>query len=59
MTDPAKALCGEDALDESECFFDAGFVSAKGGYGAIEPTRRGKCVKIMAIVDRHGPQLSF
>lgn len=34
------------------------FASAKGGGEEIGPTRRGKGVKIMAIVDRHGLPLS-
>ena len=42
------------ALDEKECFIDAAFVMAKGGGSEIGPTKRGKGMKIMAIVDRHG-----
>lgn len=34
------------------------FASAKGGGDEIGPTRRGKGVKIMAIVDRHGLPLA-
>src|SRR2546429_4711235 len=45
-------------IEESECFIDATFASAKGGGEEIGPTRRGKGVKIMAIVDRHGLPLS-
>ena len=46
------------ALDEEECFIDATFVMAKGGGSEIGPTKRGKGMKIMAIVDRHGLPLS-
>src|SRR5262249_45022204 len=46
------------ALDEAECFIDATFVMAKGGGAGIGPTKRGKGMKIMAIVDRHGLPLS-
>ena len=45
-------------LDEPECYIDATFATAKGGGAEIGPTRRGKGVKIMAIVDRHGLPLS-
>jgi transposase len=48
----------QDALDESECFMDATFASAKGGGDQVAPTKRGKSVKIMAIVDRHGLPLA-
>lgn len=58
LTDLANALRDEGALDESECFIDASFSSAKGGGDQIGPTRRGKGVKILAIVDRHGLPLS-
>ena len=50
----ANALRDEGGIDESECFIDATFASAKGGGDAIGPTKRGKGVKILAIVDRHG-----
>jgi transposase len=58
LVDLANALREEGAIDESECFIDASFASAKGGGEAIGPTRRGKGVKILAIVDRHGLPLS-
>ena len=58
MIDLANALRDQDALDESECFIDATFASAKGGGDQIGPTKRGKGVKIMAIVDKHGLPLS-
>src|SRR5262245_1926183 len=41
-----------------KCFIDATFVMAKGGGVGIGPTKRGKGMKIMAIVDRHGLPLS-
>jgi len=58
LTDLANTLRDEGEIDESECFIDATFASAKGGGVEIGPTRRGKGVKIMAIVDRHGLPLS-
>jgi transposase len=45
-------------LDERESFIDATFASAKGGGDEIGKTKRGKGVKIMAIVDRHGLPLA-
>ena len=51
-------LRDKGALDEEECFIDATFVMAKGGGSEIGPTKRGKGMKIMAIVDRHGLPLS-
>jgi len=45
-------------LDESECFIDATFAPAQGGGDEIGKTKRGKGIKIMAIVDRHGLPLS-
>ena len=39
-------------------FIDATFAMAKGGGAEIGPTKRGKGMKIMAIVDRHGLPLS-
>src|SRR6516164_5118437 len=56
--DVANELCDKGALDEAECFIDATFVMAKGGGAEIGPTKRGKGMKIMAIVDRHGLPLS-
>ena len=43
---------------ESESFIDAMFSSAKGGGAEVGPTKRGKGVKIMGIVDREGLPLS-
>jgi transposase len=50
----ANELREQGGLDESECFVDAMFSPAKGGGAGIGPTKRGKGVKIMGIVDRHG-----
>ena len=58
MTDLANALRDEGALDESECFIDATFASAKGGGDEVGLTKSGKGLKIMAIVDRHGLPLA-
>lgn len=54
----ANALRDAGAIDERESFIDATFAAAKGGGDAIGPTKRGKGVKILAIVDRHGLPLS-
>lgn len=58
LTDLANELRDRGDIDESECFIDATFASAKAGGAEIGPTRRGKGVKIMAIVDRNGLPLS-
>jgi transposase len=58
MTDLANLLRREDGIDESECYIDATFASAKGGGEEIGPTERGRGVKIMAIVDRQGLPLA-
>jgi len=58
LTDLANTLRDEGGIDESECFIDATFASAKGGGDEIGKTKRGKGVKIMAIVDRHGLPLA-
>ncbi|GMW08128.1 MAG: DDE transposase [Nevskiales bacterium] len=58
LTELANTLRVDGAIDESECYIDATFASAKGGGEAIGPTKRGKGVKIMAIVDRHGLPLA-
>src|SRR4029077_19423557 len=58
LADLANELRDRGDIDERECFIDATFASAKGGGAEIGPTRRGKGVKIMAIVDRHGLPLS-
>src|SRR5256884_6673868 len=58
LTDVANELRDRGALTEEECFIDATFVMAKGGGSEIGATKRGKGMKIMAIVDRHGLPLS-
>ena len=58
LTDLANSLREQGGIDESECFIDAMFSSAKGGGDGIGPTKRGKGVKIMGIVDRHGLPLA-
>src|SRR5262249_7406212 len=58
LMDVANELRDKGALDEAECFIDATFVMAKGGGAEIGPTKRGKGMKIMGIVDRHGVPLS-
>ena len=58
LTDVANELRDSGALNEEECFIDATFVMAKGGGLEIGATKRGKGMKIMAIVDRHGLPLS-
>jgi transposase len=55
---PANELREQDKLDPSECFIDAMFASAKGGGERIGKTKRGKGVKIMGIVDKHGLPLA-
>src|SRR6266498_5978783 len=58
LTDVANELRDRGALDEEECFIDATLVMAKGGGAEVGATKRGKGMKIMAIVDRHGLPLS-
>ena len=58
LTDLANTLREQGQIDEEECFIDATFSSAKGGGEEIGPTKRGKGVKIMGIVDRHGLPLA-
>ncbi len=58
LTDVANELRDKGVLDEEESFIDATFAMAKGGGSEIGPTKRGKGMKIMAIVDRHGLPLS-
>lgn len=59
MVELANALRDQGTLDEREAFIDATFASAKGGGDQIGPTKRGKGVKILAIVDKHGLPLSI
>ena len=58
LIDVANALREEGVIDEREAFIDATFASAKGGGEAIGPTKRGKGVTLLAIVDRAGLPLS-
>ena len=58
LTDLANTLRDEGIIDERESFIDATFASAKGGGKGIGPTKRGKGVKIMGIVDRNGLPLA-
>jgi len=58
LTDLANDLREQGAIDERESFIDATFAAAKGGGAEIGKTKRGKGVKIMAIVDRHGLPLA-
>src|SRR5262249_11163994 len=58
LTDVANELRDQGAFNEEECFIDATFVMAKGGGAEIGPTRRGRGMKSMASVDRHGLPLS-
>lgn len=58
LTQLANTLREEGELDERESFIDATLASANGGGDGIDKTRRGKGVKILAIVDRHGLPLS-
>jgi transposase len=58
LTALANTLREAGTMDESESFIDATFASAKGGGDEIGKTKRGKGVKIMAIVDRHGLPLA-
>ena len=59
LTDIASELRTCGVLDEEESFIDAAFGMAKGGRADVGPTKRGKGLKIMAIVDRHGLPLSI
>ncbi len=54
LTALANTLREQGDIDESESFIDATFASAKRGGRGIGKTKRGKGVKIMGIVDRHG-----
>lgn len=58
LTQLANTLREEGALDDRESFIDATLASAKGSDDGIGKTSRGKGVKILAIVDRHGLPLS-
>ncbi len=55
----ANTLRESGVIDERESFIDATFSPAKGGGDGIGPTKRGKDVKIMGIVDRNGLPLAI
>ena len=59
FTQLANTLRDEGTIDERESFIDANFTAAKGGGEAVGLTKRGKGVKILAIVDRHGLPFSM
>lgn len=54
LVDLADDVRGEDLLDESECFINSTLAAAKGGGAGVGKTKRGKGLKILAIIDRHG-----
>ena len=56
--DIANSIRAARVLDEEQRFIDATFVMAKGGGAEVGPTKRGKGMEIMVIVDRHGLPLS-
>lgn len=58
LTQLANTLRDEGAIDERERFIEATFAAPKGGGDNVGLTKRGKCVKNLAIVDRHGLPLS-
>lgn len=48
----------EGAIDEQESFIDSTFAAVTGGGDTIALTKRGSGIKILAIMDRHGPLLT-
>lgn len=58
LTKLANELRELGVVDERQAYIDAMFVPAKGGGEQIGKTKRGKGLKIMAIVDRHGLPLA-
>ena len=58
LTQLANTLREEGTIDERESLIDATFAAAKGAGEAVGFTKRGKGVKILAIVDRYGLPLS-
>jgi hypothetical protein len=58
LTQSVNTLRDEGAIDERESFIDATLAAAKGGGEAVGLTKRGKRMKTLAIVDRHGLPLS-
>lgn len=59
LTEQVNALRDPRQMDESECFIEVTFGSAKGGGEEIDPTRRGRGVKIMMIVAGHDLPLAI
>ena len=58
LTDLANELRETGRIDEQESFIDGMFVLAKGGGEEVGYGKRGKGMKIMGIVDRHGLPLA-
>ncbi|MGQ0530722.1 MAG: IS5 family transposase [Panacagrimonas sp.] len=58
LTQLANDLREQGVIDERESFIDATFAFAKGGGDEVGLTKRGKGVKILAIVDSQGLPLS-
>lgn len=58
LADLANELREEGRIDEREGFIDGMFVLAKGGGEEVGWGKRGKGMKIMGIVDRHGLPLA-
>jgi transposase len=58
LIDLANASREQRFINEREGFIDATFAAAKGGGEEIGPTKRGKGVKILTIVDRADLPLS-
>lgn len=58
LTQLANTLRDEGTIDERESCIDATFAAAKGGGEAVGLTKRGRGMKILAIVDRYGLPLS-
>lgn len=54
LTELASVLREDLAFHQSECYSDASVVSARGGGDQFRSTKRGKGMKFMMIVDRHG-----
>lgn len=58
LAELANELRERGVVDERQAYIDAMFVPAKGGGAEIGATKRGKGLKIMAIVDRNGLPLA-
>jgi IS5 family transposase len=59
LVELANAMREQGRWDEREAFIDATLAPAKGGGDNIGPGKRGKGVKILAIVDKSGLPLSI